>query len=388
MIENIEFRKTLNALQDKLQRDIARVSRSSSVFVQADKKRNLYEVSLEKYNKLLADNITKHYKHADSSDYDNINEEARELAEKLKPRLSDRFDPIAKRTAYVTLKDHKENFENNLPCRLINPAKSEIGIVSKQILDRVNSQLKEKLSTRHWKNSAEVINWFQSISEKDRCMFVNFDIVEFYPSISPALLDKALAWARQSANITDEEIDVISNARNSLPFSKGGTWKKKNDQGLFDVTMRSFDGAEVCELVGMFALTTLPSEYRNGNIVLYRDDGLGVFHRLSGSKAERVRKEITAHFKTLGLRITISCDLKTDNFLDLTLRLDTGKHYPYRKPGDTPLYIHRQSNHPPTIIKSLPAAISRRLTDISSDEDVFKSAAPAYNDALRMSGYT
>ena len=53
------------------------------MFVQADKTRNLYEVSLEQYNKLLADNITKHYKHADNSDYDNImiNEEARELGE-------------------------------------------------------------------------------------------------------------------------------------------------------------------------------------------------------------------------------------------------------------------------------------------------------------------
>ena len=76
---------------------------------------------------------------------------------------------------------------------MINPAKSEIGIISKQILDRVNSQLKEKFSTRHWKNSAEVIQWFQSIGEKERCTFVNFDIVEFYPSISPALLDKAVA---------------------------------------------------------------------------------------------------------------------------------------------------------------------------------------------------
>ena len=100
-----------------------------------------------------------------------------------------------------------------------------------------------------------------------------------------------------------------------------------------------------------------------------------------------MRKEIAAHFKTLGLRITISCNLKTVNFLHLTLRLDTGKHYPYRKPSDTPLYIHRQSNHPPTIIKTLPTPISHRPKDISSDKDVFKSATPAYNDTLRASGY-
>ena len=163
MIENIKFRGTRNALQDKLQHDIARVNRSSSVFVQADKTRNLYEVSPEQYSKLLANNITKLYQHADDDDYSNINTEACELAEKMKPGLTDRMDPIAKRNAYVTLKDHKENFENKLPCRLINPAKSETGIISKQILDRINSQLRRTLSTQHWRNSAEVIQWFQNI---------------------------------------------------------------------------------------------------------------------------------------------------------------------------------------------------------------------------------
>ena len=38
---------------------------------------------------------------------------------------------MAKREASITLKDHKENFKNSLPCRLINPAKSEMGLVSK-----------------------------------------------------------------------------------------------------------------------------------------------------------------------------------------------------------------------------------------------------------------
>ena len=36
---------------------------------------------------------------------------------------------------YVTLKDHKPDFINNQTCRLINPCKIEIGIISKNILD-------------------------------------------------------------------------------------------------------------------------------------------------------------------------------------------------------------------------------------------------------------
>eukprot|EP00117_Sycon_ciliatum_P037527 scpid85380/ scgid1450/ len=61
-----------------------------------------------------------------------------------------------------------------------------------------------------------------------------------------------------------------------------------------------------------------------------------------------------------------------------------------RKPNDTPVYVHSQSNHPPTIIKQIPKAISRRLTDISSNQDAFREAAPLYNSgysALRNSGY-
>ena len=88
------------------------------------------------------------------------------------------------------------------------------------------------------------------------------------------------------------------------------------------------------------------------------------------------------------LRITIETNLKVANFLDLTLNLKNGKYYPFWKPNDTPLYVNRMSNHPPAILKELPAAISRRLTDISHDEEVFNSAAPLYNDALKKSRHS
>jgi len=41
---------------------------------------------------------------------------------------------------------------------------------------------------------------------------------------------------------------------------------------LFDVTMGSHDGAERCELVGLFLLSTTSNKFR-ANIGLYRDDG-------------------------------------------------------------------------------------------------------------------
>ena len=48
--------------------------------------------------------------------------------------------------SFITLKDHKENFENNLKCRLINPANSEIGIVNKHYIGQINKSIREKLN--------------------------------------------------------------------------------------------------------------------------------------------------------------------------------------------------------------------------------------------------
>ena len=62
-------------------------------------------------------------------------------------------------------------------------------------------------------------------------------------------------------------------ARKSLLFDSNTPWIKKDGASMFDVTMGSFDGAEICELIGLFALHKLNEKYEHGNIDLYRDDG-------------------------------------------------------------------------------------------------------------------
>ena len=114
--------------------------------------------------------------------------------------------------------------------------------------------------------------------------------------------------------------------------------------------MGCYDGAEVCELVGAYACSTLSENLKVGSVGWYRDDGLGVFRDVSGPQADRLRKDIIRQFADLGLRITIQTNLKVTDFLDVTLNLSTGKFRPYRKPNDRPLFVHRQSNHPPGIL--------------------------------------
>ena len=51
--------------------------------------------------------------------------------------------------------------------------------------------------------------------------------------------------------------------------------------------MGSYEGAEVCELIGIFMLSLNGKIYNHNNIELYRDDGLAVFENTSGPQSEK-----------------------------------------------------------------------------------------------------
>ena len=87
------------------------------------------------------------------------------------------------------------------------------------------------------------------------------------------------------------------------------------------------------------------------------------------------------------LNIIVECNLAITDFLNVTFDLKSGTYYPYRKQNNEILYIHKQSNHPPSIIKQIPSMISKRVSDISCDSDHFNKAAPDYNTALKKSGF-
>ena len=75
------------------------------------------------------------------------------------------------------------------------------------------------------------------------------------------------------------------------------------------------------------------------------------------------------------------------NFLDITLDLHNNKFQPYNKPNDTPIYIHRDSNHPPAITRQLNTTVNKRLNAISCNKEVFDNAKPTYERALKNSGH-
>ena len=164
LIKNLKFRKVNNPFQRTLHEDIKAINQCDKALIFADKSRNLYEVDKEQYGKLMKDNITKSYKKAGRSIENELNKEAKEIAEKLK--IGDRMECLANQQAFITLKDHKDNFQNNPTCRLINPTKREMGLISKQILERVNIKIRNTLKVHQWRNTSAVIEWFEKIQDK------------------------------------------------------------------------------------------------------------------------------------------------------------------------------------------------------------------------------
>ena len=102
---------------------------------------------------------------------------------------------------------------------------------------------------------------------------------------------------------------------------------------------------------------------------------------------DRLRKQIIDLFKLHGFQITIDINLKITDFLDVQLDLQTGKYYPYKKPNDQPMYVHRDSNHPLSILKQLPKMTAQRLSDLSCDKDEFDKSSNEYQEILKKSGF-
>ena len=86
---------------------------------------------------------TKTCKKVTQSTTNSIKLEVKAITKKL--HLDDGINITARHKGFITLKDHKPNFANNPTCRLINPAKAKIGIISKQLLDRINAKLANNL---------------------------------------------------------------------------------------------------------------------------------------------------------------------------------------------------------------------------------------------------
>ena len=84
--------------------------------------------------------------------------------------------------------------------------------------------------------------------------------------------------------------------------------------------MGCYDGAEICELVGLYLLSQLQN--LNINVGLYRDDWRAVTNQ-TPRQAEKTKK-LCRIFKDNDLRIAVEANKKVTDFVDITLDLKTG----------------------------------------------------------------
>ena len=358
-----------------MKEDIAQIKSSNDVFIFVDKTNNLYKSWPVEYKKLLSKNITKSYRKAPERLEKAINIEAKYFSKKLE--RANRIECRAKYPAFISVKDHKPNFQSSLPCRLINPSKSDIGKISKSILDKVNQNLRKKLQFNPWRKSENIIDWFKKIENKSNYVFIKFDIAEFYPSVSETILRTAIRFAEEHVEITDEEKRKNFHCQKSLLFYKNEPWKKKDSDSCFHVTMGSYNGTELCEFIGIYLLLQLCTIISKNDFRLYRDRGLMMQKYINGQETDQLRKKIMKTFKETGFKIDIETNLKVVNFLDVTFNLMNDSCKPYKKCNNTLRYINKISNHPPQIIKKLSKTTNDRLCRNSSNAEA----------ALKYSGY-
>ena len=131
--------------------------------------------------------------------------------------------------------------------------------------------------------------------------------------------------------------------------------------------MGAYNGAEVCKLVGTYMLSLISEKYNKKDFGLYRDDRLGVVKNKGGLKTEKTKKNIQKIFKENELDLFIQCNMKIVNYLDVSLNLNNSNYKPYHKPDNKISYIHKDSNHPPSILKQIPASIEKRISTSSSN---------------------
>ena len=137
-------------------------------------------------------------------------------------------------------------------------------------------------------------------------------------------------------------------------------------------------------MVGLYLLHKVKD--LNVSLGCFLDDWLG-YSRLTPRQTDLVRKKIIKIFQENGLKIEINVNKKIADFLDITLDMESDSYRPFTKPNHQPVYVNKQSNHPPSILRNIPISVNDRLSRLSSSKEMFESVVAPYQKALDESGY-
>lgn len=167
----------------------------------------MYSMSLNVYDNLIIKQLNSGYKHVNKHALSEINDSHIKLIEKL--GLLDRTQTYCPQTSHCLMKDHKPDFLFNPIVRLICPMKSDLGNITKQVIDQIISIVRGRVGLPLWKHTGDVITWFDTIENKKKYEFIQFNITNYCNSITPILLNRALIFTRNFVSIPKSNMDII-----------------------------------------------------------------------------------------------------------------------------------------------------------------------------------
>lgn len=135
LIRKINFKNSPNHFQSKIFKDIRNIKNSNKLQIKADKSKNIYQFKPADYHQIITNKMTCSYKKDKNQNiFSSLNDDMTKCA--CKCNFVDRIGTTYTINAHFLFKDHKSNFTNNIQSRLINSSKSELGLISKEILKK------------------------------------------------------------------------------------------------------------------------------------------------------------------------------------------------------------------------------------------------------------
>ena len=86
--------------------------------------------------------------------------------------------------------------------------------------------------------------------------------------------------------------------------------------------MGSYDGAELCKLIGIYIQSLLTNILSKDNMGLSRDNGLFILRKINKQQTDTVREKIISIFKNIEFKIEVVTNLTEVDFLDVTFNLE------------------------------------------------------------------
>ena len=84
------------------------------------------------------------------------------------------------------------------------------------MLAQIVQVVREKSQLLQWKNTDSVIAWFKGLKGKNRLQFIQFDVVDFYGSISEELLENSITYAAKFTDIDEITKSTIKQGAQSF----------------------------------------------------------------------------------------------------------------------------------------------------------------------------